>query len=140
MKIMVGLILSILFFILAGIHVYWGLGGKVGLDAAIPIKPNQQKAFNPGFIACIVVALGLSFLAIFILAKINTLQIALPPFIHTYGLAFLAIVFMIRAIGDFKYAGFTKKIHQGKFAHFDTRYYTPLCIGISILFLLLTYL
>lgn len=43
----------------------------------------------------------------------------------------IALLFFIRAIGDFKYVGFFKSVKQTTFGTMDTTYYAPLCLVIS---------
>jgi hypothetical protein len=42
-------------------------------------------------------------------------------------------IFLIRAIGDFKYVGFTKKVKSSTFAELDTKFFSPLCLVIAAL-------
>jgi hypothetical protein len=49
-------------------------------------------------------------------------------------------LFILRAIGDFKYLGFFKKIKNTKFGQNDTKYFAPLCLIIGILTLLVAVL
>ena len=140
MQTLLGLILTFVFVTLAGIHFYWGLGGKWGLEGAIPITANSVKARNPGIIACFAVGLAIGFVAFFVLIKADLVTFSMPTFVSNYGLLILSGVFLLRAIGDFKYAGFTKKIHQGLFASNDTKYYSPLCLLISLALFFLNYL
>jgi hypothetical protein len=51
----------------------------------------------------------------------------------------LAIVLIIRAIGDFKYVGFFKRIKNTPFARYDTQYYAPLCLYLGLSTLLILY-
>jgi len=92
---------------------------------------------QPGLFATIMVALVLLTFALFILIKAGLLQTTLPTWLQQYGLYILAGLFIIRAIGDFKYVGFTKKLKGTKFALMDTKWYSPLCLGIGILLILL---
>jgi hypothetical protein len=57
--------------------------------------------------------------------------------VQLYGLWIIASIFILRAIGEFKYVGFFKKISQTKFGQNDTKYYSPLCLIIGILTLML---
>ena len=50
---------------------------------------------------------------------------------------FIAIIFILRAIGDFKYLGFFKKINHSDFAKSDTKLFSPLCLTIGILAILI---
>ncbi|TKI67695.1 DUF3995 domain-containing protein [Lysinibacillus mangiferihumi] len=53
----------------------------------------------------------------------------------TLGCTVCAVIFLIRAIGDFKYVGFFKKIKHSQFARNDTWLYSPLCLFISLVYL-----
>ena len=88
---------------------------------------------NPKLFECFVVAFGLLAFGLFILIKSQILSFDLPNWLMKYGLWFLSIVFIIRAIGEFKYIGFFKKIKTTKFGQLDTKYYSPLCLVISFL-------
>ncbi|MBK7465824.1 MAG: DUF3995 domain-containing protein [Saprospiraceae bacterium] len=61
-------------------------------------------------------------------------------FLMKYSLSFIAILFIVRAIGDFQYVGFFKKIKHSLFAEYDTNYFSPLCLIIGILAILLHYM
>jgi len=45
----------------------------------------------------------------------------------------ISSIFIIRAIGDFKYVGFFKKIKNTKFAEFDTKYFTFISLIIGLI-------
>ena len=49
------------------------------------------------------------------------------------GLWIIAGIFILRAIGDFRYVGFFKSVKQSAFARADSRYYSPLCLLIGVL-------
>jgi hypothetical protein len=49
----------------------------------------------------------------------------------------LSILFFLRAVGDFNMVGLFKKIKNTEFAKYDTWVYIPMCLLISINFLLL---
>jgi hypothetical protein len=121
------------FLFLSGIHFYWGLGGKWSANAAIPTKENNEKVINPKMLECFVVAFGLLGFAVFILVKSKLLSLSLPVWILNYGLRAISILFILRAIGEFKYVGFFKKIKFTTFAQLDTKYYSPLCLAIGLL-------
>jgi hypothetical protein len=52
----------------------------------------------------------------------------------------IAAVLLIRAIGDFRYAGLTKRINDTSFARKDTRFYTPFCLALAALSVILQFL
>lgn len=124
-------LLFIVFTVLSGFHFYWLLGGKFGAMQAIP---TTEKGANPGkipIVATIVVALGL--LAIGVLYILNAHdQADLFPSARKIALWIVPILFFTRAIGEFKYVGFFKRIKDTEFAKADTKLYSPLCLGIAV--------
>ena len=73
-------------------------------------------------------------MALFFLYKIGRfpgVEPFVPAWLSRYGLWLLAGVFLLRAIGDFRYVGFTKKVRATRFAQLDTRFYSPLCLLMS---------
>ncbi len=117
---------TIIFLLIAGIHFYWAFGGKFGSQAVIPAIEGKA-VFHPPVLATIAVALAMlvgAFLSFTPNGKTDAKSLI-------YGNLAIAIVFFIRAIGDFKYAGFFKKVKGSVFAKNDTRYYSPLCLVVS---------
>ncbi|MEP6951943.1 MAG: DUF3995 domain-containing protein [Ginsengibacter sp.] len=132
MKILIASILFLIFLFLAGIHVYWGIGGKWGVDSTIPTKENNKKVINPGPFECFVVALGLIGFGAFCLIKAGVIVFHLPRWLLNYGLWIIIAIFLLRAIGEFRYVGFFKKVNTTKFGKMDTKYYSPLCLFIAV--------
>ncbi|MDX1959150.1 MAG: DUF3995 domain-containing protein [Leptospiraceae bacterium] len=129
-----------IFLFLSSIHVYWGFGGKWGNGAVLPTKTDDEKVIMPGPIPTFIVAFGLLGFALVVL--LNIIHIDFTEyfgltFIHKYGLRVIAGIFLFRAIGEFHYVGFFKKHKHTKFAINDTKYYSPLCLTIGILAVLL---
>lgn len=123
---------TILLGLISAIHFYWLLGGRWGADAALPTNTDGKKALNPRILETLVVALGLLFMALLHLDKVSLIELNLPLWIETYALKIIAFIFLIRAIGEFRYVGFFKKIKNTKFARLDTRFYSPLCLLLSL--------
>lgn len=120
------LINTFIFVAISGIHFYWAFGGKLGVNAVIP-EILGKSAFKPSFLATIIMAF-----AMVVAAWLSWRPtIGNSDSILIYGNLAVAIIFLIRAIGDFKYVGFTKKIKDSIFAKNDTNYYSPLCLIIS---------
>jgi hypothetical protein len=132
-----GSVLLIIFLFLALLHIYWGAGGKWGRAASIPTKKDGKKLIDPGPLACFIVASGLLVFAFFISAKVQLILLNIPGWMLNSALWIIAVVFLLRAIGDFKYIGFFKKITATHFGEMDTKYYSPLCllIGLSVIIL-----
>jgi len=137
MYIATGIILFIIFIFLSILHFYWGLGGRWGADAAIPTKVDSEKVLNPKMPECFFVGFVLLCFAVFSLARATVLFSFLPGWLLKYGLWAIVIIFLFRAIGEFKYVGFFKKIKSTTFGQLDTKYFSPLCLLIAVLALLL---
>lgn len=137
MRIFASSCLVIIFFLISMLHFYWVLGGKWALSGAIPDVMKDSPKANPsgtGFkIATLVVALGL--LAFSYLFYLRASFEASPTFNTKliYGTYIIIAIFSIRAIGEFNYVGFFKKVKEGEFARNDSKYYSPLCLLIAIL-------
>jgi Protein of unknown function (DUF3995) len=140
MKIAAAIILSFIFFFLSGLHIYWGLGGRRGLAASVPGKTNGAKRINPSAFDCFVVAFLLLGAGIFVLVRAHLLSISLPSWLLHTGSWVLLVIFTARAIGEFRYVGFFKKVKSSQFARLDTKYYSPLCVLIAALLCCLEFL
>jgi len=123
------IIVSFIMLIVASLHFYWVFGGKYGLMSAGP-SLEGDKDFIPSRILTLVVAvilLGFSILAIQLVSPIELLK----DYIHYIGYLVSAI-FVIRAIGDFKYVGFFKKMYNSNFSTLDTKYFSPVILFLGI--------
>jgi len=126
------ILLALIFITLGGIHFYWAVGGKWGIKYAIPRSEGNQQTINPGFLATSIVGIGLCCFGLFYLIKTAYLSIHLPAILLSIASWLVPSIFLLRAIGDFKYAGFFKRIKHTDFAKWDTLLYAPLCLFIGI--------
>lgn len=139
-KAMNGLIFinSGVFFLLGALHIYWVLGGKWGMDAAVPIKKDTGKRlFQPGKTGTFIVAIGLFSFALVTLGHTGILEGKIPFSYIRLSTCLISGIFLLRAIGDFRYVGFFKQIKGTRFAESDTRIFSPLCLFLSISALIL---
>ncbi|MBN2816531.1 MAG: DUF3995 domain-containing protein [Campylobacterales bacterium] len=125
--------------IMALFHFYWAFGGKVGLDKALPTKdgvkllnPSKALTFFVGFVLIVFayIAYGLGFYDFTVYANRS---------FYVYSGVFLSAIFTLRAIGEFNAVGFFKKVKDTEFAIYDTKYFSPLCLLLGVVFALLTY-
>lgn len=133
----VAYLLFLIFISLAAIHFYWGFGGLWGSGAVFPIKSNDMPPIMPGSVPTFIVALGLLTIALFILLEVGFVSLFIPSWVNEFGLWMIAGIFILRSIGEFKYVGFFKKIKHTAFGEMDTKYYSPLCLIIGVLTILL---
>jgi Protein of unknown function (DUF3995) len=125
---------AVVFALIAGLHIFWALGGKWGAAAAVPEIPGKELAIRPGVLATLAVAGALAAAAYLVLARIEVLPRAWPAGLET-GIMFAgAAVFGLRAIGEFRYVGFFARVRDTRFARLDRALYSPLCLCLSVLF------
>lgn len=121
------------------IHFYWSTGGSIGYASSLPADENGNVLLAPGIIDCIIVAI---ILLVFAFVYIFTLDHRKPKifnYLIIFGQWVIPMLFLIRAIGDFKYVGFFKQVTTTEFAYMDTYYFTPLCLLISCLGIIILY-
>lgn len=140
MIILLGVIVSLIFFVLSVIHFNWSFGGTWGFDNALPTNEEGKKVLNPKKFDSAIIGIVLAAFGIFYLANTNLISLSIPGFITSSSSWLVPIIFLARSIGDFKYIGFFKKIKSTKFAKLDTRYFSPLCLIISLFTILIKFL
>jgi uncharacterized protein DUF3995 len=131
MRNVLGVLLTATFVILALLHVYWSLGGQLGHSAAVP-SVNGRRLFNPSPQATFMVAVALLACACAISGAIGWLGEAVPVSVFRVVTMAVAVVFLLRAIGDFRYVGFFQRGSDSPFAYWDLRLYSPLCLLIGV--------
>ncbi len=127
------IILSLILLTLSLIHFNWVIGGTYGFDISLPTKISGERILNPKKIDSAIVALGLLSFSLFYFFNSQLISYSLPEWITTYASWIIPIIFIIRAIGDFKYVGFFKSVKSTKFGKVDTRFFSPLCLSIGLM-------
>lgn len=132
--------ITILALIIMGLfHFYWVFGGKVGLDKALPTK-DGIKLLNPSKALTFFVGVVLIVFAYIAYAlQFYDFTVNENQNFYLYSGIFLSTIFTLRAIGEFNAVGFFKKIKDTEFAIYDTRYFSPLCVILGVVFAILVY-
>ncbi len=130
---MASLLLFIIFLMLSLLHFYWSLGGLWGFENSLLTKETGKRVLNPTKFDSAIVGIELAAFASFYLFSSGLINNYLPTWLTNYGGWIIPSVFIIRAIGDFKYVGFFKKVRQTNFGKKDTLFYSPLCMGIGLI-------
>ena len=107
------------------------IGGSWGYRAAIPTDGNGRKLFRPGPVATFAVALGLTLFALINILLTGLMPVVFPKDYLRVALMIIAGIFLLRAVGDFRYVGFSKQYRKTRFAEMDNRFYSPLCLTIA---------
>jgi hypothetical protein len=113
------------------LHVYWALGGRMGMAAVIPTDAGR-RVLTPSAFTTFVVAAALAVASALTLAATGALSRIAPGWFVRTGLCILAGVFLLRAVGDFRLIGFSKRVRDTPFARMDTLVFAPLCAGLGI--------
>ena len=116
---------------LGALHVYWACGGRFGKGAVIPER-NGVPLLKPRAGTTLFVAVLLWAGSACLLERLGLLGEALPSGVVAGAVWVMALAFLLRAIGDFHYVGFTKRFTRSRFAYWDTRLYSPLCLLLSV--------
>ena len=127
-----GIMLASIFGVLSLIHVYWAAGGKAGLGSGVPSE-GGKPVFEPSAATTLMVAAGLAVAMLVTLGSLDWFGPAIPPLIFDWLTLAIALLFLLRAIGDFRLVGFFKKPSDSPFAYWDTILYSPLCVLITLL-------
>jgi len=140
MKLFVILVAVGLLWFISLLHIYWAFGGRWGSAAAIPVREGEHKpAFTPRKWGTLLVAILIFMASVVLVVQGGYLQGYQANGLSKIGSVVCAFVFIIRAVGDFKYVGFLKKIKHSQFARYDTWFYSPLCLFFGIVYIILLY-
>ena len=117
--------------LIALVHAYWGLGGRVAKSAALP-EVDGKAAFTPRGSLTLVVAAALVSAALLIAITGGVLSLPVPRALARGLTGLLALVFIARAVGDFRLVGFFKRVRGTRFARLDSAVYAPLCLVLGV--------
>ena len=130
MRNFVALLLCAVFLGLSLWHVYMALRPPSGANGAIPSE-GGAPLFAPSPRSTFAVAVVLALFAALVAATAGFFSVGLPPVVLTWLAYALALGLLARAVGEFKYVGFFKRVRGSKFATLDTFLYSPLCLLLS---------
>ncbi len=123
--------------LIAVVHFYWAAGGSVGKAGSLPSK-DGRPTLSPGPVSTALVGVILLGMAAVVGSTAGLAPSLLPHNALRAASAVLALVFAARAVGEFNYLGFFKRIRGSVFATRDTYFYSPLCLLLAILIALVT--
>lgn len=130
-------ILFLIFIVLGTFHFYWFFGGNWGVTAVIPTKKNTSINAQIPKIATLIVAFVLIFFGWVYLLKSGFVYVKNTNCFTPYVYWIIPFIFILRAIGEFNYVGFFKKIRNTEFAKADSKLFSPLCLFIGIVGILI---
>ena len=91
-----------------------------------------KPLFAPSTRATVAVGVVLLLFAGLVAATGRLLEVGVSPRLLSWLSLALALGLLARAIGEFKYVGFFKRVRGSRFAHLDTWIYSPLCLLLAL--------
>lgn len=127
----------------AAFHLYWALGGKLGWSVSLPQRHDGATVMASMIgwwrIGALGVTMFLLALALLLLAEAGIIRIGAWAGLRHGLLITTAAAFIARVIIPSDYVGFFKRITNTRWAHYDTRYYSPLFLALGIAILIVIY-
>jgi hypothetical protein len=121
----------LVFIALALWHVHMALWPSSGALAAVP-SVQGEPLFVPSRKATFAVALVLLLFAGLVASTVGMLSVGMSRTVLSWLSYALAAGLFARAVGEFKYVGFFKRVRNSKFARLDTLVYSPLCLLLAL--------
>ncbi len=118
------------------VHLYWAAGGSAWKAGAIPSR-NGMPVLSPGPASTALVGIALFGMAVVVGSTAHLLPPVLPAGLLQSASATLALIFAARAVGEFRYVGFFKRVRGSVFATRDTWLYSPLCLLLAAMIALI---
>ena len=131
-SLVLSLFLFLIFIVIGGFHFYWLFGGIWGLKKVIPTKNDKLNSLKIPIYATLMVGIVLLLFGVLYFIKSGLTSIELPNGITNFSYWFIPVIFILRAIGEFNYVGFFKKINNTEFSKADSKIFSPLCLIIGI--------
>lgn len=96
-------------------------------NAAVP-SVGGKALFKPSRAATLAVGVFLLLCASLVAATAGMVQLPIGQFLLTWLSYVLALGLLARAVGEFRYVGFFKRVRGSRFAALDSWVYSPLCL------------
>ncbi|WP_168798752.1 DUF3995 domain-containing protein [Herbaspirillum sp. ST 5-3] len=121
----------VIFIGLALWHFRMALAPTVAGSGAVPTVEGKPL-FVPSRRATVTVGFALLLAAALVAITDGLIPLAVPKAVPSALSYALALGLLGRAIGEFKYLGFFKRVRGTRFARLDTLVYSPLCLLLSV--------
>ena len=112
-------------------HFYMAVAPSVGRTGAVPMT-DGKPLFVPSVRATVAVGTVLLLFALLVAGTAGFLSFGLPVWVLRWLSYGLALGLLARAVGEFRYVGFFKRVVGSRFATLDTFVYSPLCLALAM--------
>jgi Protein of unknown function (DUF3995) len=123
--------LSSVFVALAVWHFRMALTPSSGESGAVP-SVSSKPLFVPSARATAAVGVVLVLFASLVAATAGLFEVGISTRVLSWLCYALAMGLMARAVGEFRYVGFFKRVRGSRFARLDTLVYSPLCLSLAV--------
>jgi hypothetical protein len=124
-------LISLVFSALAVWHFRMALLHGQGTGGAVP-SVSGRPLFVPSARSTVLVGILLLSFAGLVAATAGLMPIGIPARVLSWFCYALAFGLLARAVGEFKYVGFFKRVRGSRFARLDTLLYSPLCLLLAL--------
>ena len=128
---LLSIIVSAVFVVLGVWHFHMALNHTSGESGAVPSVAGKPL-FVPSKLMTVAVGVVLLLFAALVVATAGMLSIGLSPWLLVLLSYALALGLLARAVGEFKYVGFFKRVRGSRFATLDSYVFSPLCLLLAI--------
>jgi hypothetical protein len=112
-------------------HFYMAFAPAQGSSSAVP-SVDGKPLFVPSRGATIAVGIVLVGFALLVAATAGLISVPVRRNVLVWLSFALALGLAARALGEFKYVGFFKRVRRSRFASADTWFYSPLCLLLAV--------
>ncbi len=126
------ILIVLIFSVISLFHFYWAMGGEFWYEEVLPTNTMGTKRLDPSMAAGLIVAFGLLLMAFVTVGSQGMFDKYLNRKYFQYGTLLISLIFLLRAIGDFRFVGFFKIVTETRFGINDTVFFSPLCLFISL--------
>lgn len=112
-------------------HFHMALSATGRMGGAVPSEAGKPL-FVPSIGATLAVGLALLVFACLVAATAGLVDVGLSGRVLSWASNALALGLLARAVGEFKYVGFFKRVRGTRFARLDTLLYSPLCLLLAV--------
>ena len=124
-------LVSSVFVLLAVWHFRMALLPSPGVNGAVP-SVSGKPLFVPSARATMLVGVVLLLFACLVAATAGLVELGISARVLSWLCYALAVGLLARAVGEFKYVGFFKRVRGSKFAKLDTLLYSPVCLLLAV--------
>jgi hypothetical protein len=119
--------IALCLFMLAAVHFYWGLRSMEGHAVLVP-ELDGRPVYTPRNSDFLDIAAALVLACVIVAVRGKVLHSPMPETWTNLGAFAVGLVLLARAIGDFRYVGFFKRVRDTPFAEWDTRLFSPVSL------------